>query len=461
MNVSVHDLALSVEHLTKIYRIYQRPSDMLWEVVLGRPRHKEFIALKDISFRVKRGEVLGIIGRNGSGKSTLLKIIAGTLDKTAGAVIINGKVSAILELGTGFHPDYTGRENIYMGGLCLSMTREEIDRKIDQIIDFSELRRVIDQLFRTYSTGMQARLTFATAVSVDPELLLIDEALAVGDEKFQRKCFSKLQEMRNSGTTILFVSHDVNAINQLCDNAILLENGEIIAYGEPYQTTRIYHKLLFGEPDAVQHVPILHSVAEHSQGTTASGTGDDNRADQQCVNLRPLPIVPDEVHQGAVTEMRYGNKKAEIIDYGIIDATGEKKLTLITGEPYTIFSKVLFYEDIDDIHLGFGIKNVRGIDLFAVNTFVQNVAVPHAKTGDILEGKVSITMWLAPGVYFLYLGAWGLHTSSHYDRRMDALCFKVIGDCKILPESLVNLNASVNVQKISAERNYGNGEESA
>ena len=375
-----------------------------------------------------------LAGPAGSGKSTLLKIIAGTLDKTAGAVIINGKVSAILELGTGFHPDYTGRENIYMGGLCLSMTREEIDRKIDQIIDFSELRRVIDQLFRTYSTGMQARLTFATAVSVDPELLLIDEALAVGDEKFQRKCFSKLQEMRNSGTTILFVSHDVNAINQLCDNAILLENGEIIAYGEPYQTTLIYHKLLFGEPDAVQHVPILHSVAEHSQGTTAPGTGDDNRADQECINLRPLPIVPDEVHQGAVTEMRYGNKKAEIIDYGIIDATGEKKLTLITGEPYTIFSKVLFYEDIDDIHLGFGIKNVRGIDLFAVNTFVQNVAVPHAKTGDILEGRVSITMWLAPGVYFLSFGACGLQTSYHYDPRMYSLSFKVIGDFKNLTE---------------------------
>lgn len=461
MNFPLHNTALSVEHLTKIYRIYQRPSDMLREVILGKPRHKEFIALKDISFRVKRGEVLGIIGRNGSGKSTLLKIIAGTLDKTAGAVIINGKVSAILELGTGFHPDYTGKENIYMGGLCLSMTREEIDRKIDQIIDFSELRRVIDQSFRTYSTGMQARLTFATAVSVEPELLLIDEALAVGDEKFQRKCFSKLQEMRNAGTTILFVSHDVNAINQLCDTAMLLENGEIIAYGEPYHTTRIYHKLLFGQPDAAQQRAIPNAAIGRGQNSLPQEIKQGQGEDQPSATLQPRQPASDANNNGAVAEMRYGNKKAEIIDYGIMDATGEKKLTLITGESYTIFSKVLFYEDIDDIHLGFGIKNVRGVDLFAVNTLVQNVRVPPAKTGDVLEGRVSITMWLAPGVYFLYLGAWGLHTSSHYDRRMDALCFKVIGDCKILPESLVNLNASVNVQKITMERNCGKGEKSA
>ncbi len=461
MKFSLGEEALSVEHLTKIYRIYQRPSDMLREVVLGKPRHKEHIALQDISFRVKRGEVLGIIGRNGSGKSTLLKIIAGTLDKTAGDVIVNGKVSAILELGTGFHPDYTGRENIYMGGLCLSMTWQEIDRKMQQIIDFSELQAVIDQSFRTYSTGMQARLTFATAVSVEPELLIIDEALAVGDEKFQRKCFAKLLEMRDAGTTILFVSHDVNAINQLCDTALLLENGKVIAYGDPYETTRIYHKVLFGEPQAAKNRLGPGSMPESGHHRPFERTNRHPEEGQQDVERHTFQEVVEGDHTRTVAEMRYGNKKAEIIDYGIIDKTGERKLTLSSGESYVIFSKVLCHDDIDDLHLGFGIKNVRGVDLFAVNTFVQQVAVPKAKAGDILEGSVSVTMWLAPGVYFLYMGVWGLHAQSHYDRRMDALCFKVIGDCRILPESLVNLNASVNVQKISPQRNRAGGEESA
>ena len=449
MTVSRPDIAISVSHLTKTYRIYKKPLDMLREVIAGKPRHKEFTALSNISFTVNRGEVLGIIGRNGSGKSTLLKIIAGTLDKSAGEVLVNGRVSAILELGTGFHQEYSGRENVFMGGLCLGMTREEIACKVDQIIDFSELREVIDQPFRTYSTGMQARLTFATAVSVDPELLIIDEALSVGDEKFQRKCFAKFQEMRDTGTTILFVSHDVNAINQLCDNALLLENGEVAAYGEPRQVTRVYHKLLFGEVGAAEEIQVLTSVGEHSNNSPLNKTQLYNNADQNYLKQLAVQKLTDAHNCGAVDEMRYGNKKAEIIDYGIIDKTGEKQHTLITGEPYTIFSRVLFYEDIDDIHLGFGIKNVRGIDLFAVNTFVQKVAVPPAKKGDIFEGNVTVTMWLAPGVYFLYLGAWGLHAPSHYDRRVDALCFQVIGDCNILPESLVNLNAAAKVQKLS------------
>lgn len=449
MNRLEHAIALTVSNLTKTYRIYQRPSDMLREVIVGKPRHKEFTALKQVSFTVNKAEVVGIIGRNGSGKSTLLKIIAGTLDTSGGEVKVNGRVSAILELGTGFHPEYTGRENIYMGGLCLSMTREDIERKLDQIIDFSELRAVIDQPFRTYSTGMQARLTFATAVSVDPEILIIDEALSVGDEKFQRKCFAKFQEMRDTGTTILFVSHDVNAINQLCDSAILLEKGEVMAYGEPRQITKVYHKLLFGEAGADAGINVLTAAAEHSNNSARNKTKLYGAADQNGLKQLAFQKLTDAKNYGAADELRYGNKKAEIIDYGIIDKTGEKKQTLVTGDTYTLFSRVLFYEDIEDIHLGFGIKNVRGIDLFAVNTFVQKVTVPPAKQGDIYEGRVEFTMWLAPGGYFLYLGAWGLHAESHYDRRVDALYFQVIGDCSILPESLVNLDAVVKVTKLS------------
>ena len=412
MTDSLPEIAIRVANLTKAYRLYKKPSDMLREVIAGAPRHREVIALNNISFTVNRGEVLGIIGRNGSGKSTLLKILAGTLDTSAGEVLVNGRVSAILELGTGFHPEYSGRENIFMGGLCLGMTREEIEHKLEQIIDFSELREVIDQPFRTYSTGMQARLTFATAVSVDPEILIVDEALSVGDAKFQRKCFAKFDELRKNSKTILFVSHDMNSINYLCDRAFLLEKGGIEQQGAPRAVTKSYYQLLFGADAEKRDALLMEPSGENSAG-----------------------------------ESRCGNQRAEIVDFGILDAQGKRTTALMTGESYCLFSRVLLHEDLDDIHLGFGIKSVKGLDLFAVNTLVQKVPVPPCKRGDMLEGRVAITMWIAPGDYFLYLSAWGLASAAVYDRRVDALCFTVAGECRILPESLVNLDARVSLQR--------------
>jgi len=443
MTVSLPDIAISVSHLTKTYWIYKKPSDMLREVIAGKPRHKEFTALSNISFTVNRGEVLGIIGRNGSGKSTLLKILAGTLDKSAGEVLVNGRVSAILELGTGFHPEYSGRENIFMGGLCLGMTREEIEHKLEQIIDFSELREVIDQPFRTYSTGMQARLTFATAVSVDPEILIVDEALSVGDAKFQRKCFAKFDELRKNSKTILFVSHDMNSINYLCDRAFLLEKGSIEQQGAPRAATRSYYQLLFGAEAEKRNVLFAEPAGDNSAAAAEQTAG---HGDQQQLQRRVYEKLQTSVMMSDAGESRCGNQRAEIIDFGILDAEGRRTTALMTGELYCLFSRVLLHEDLDDIHLGFGIKSVKGLDLFAVNTLVQKVPVPPCKRGDILEGSVAITMWIAPGDYFLYLSAWGLASAAVYDRRVDALCFTVAGECRILPESLVNLDARVSLQ---------------
>lgn len=400
------NLLIQVRKLSKRYEIYRRSADLLLEMVWPTPRHKEHWVLREISFQIGPGEIVGIVGQNGAGKSTLLKILTGTLAPTEGTVQVNGRVSSILELGTGFHPEYTGLENIFMNGFCLGMSRQEIRGKLDRIIEFSELRSVIEQPLKTYSTGMQARLAFSTAVAVDPEIFIIDEALSVGDVRFQRKCFGVFDEFRKRGGAILLVTHTPATVNAVCSRALYVRGGGIAADGEPKVVTGMYLKDLLGE----------QSEREGEQ-----------------------PVTSEE----AAGRFQYGNKDVSIIEEGVRGSNGQNIKAGNTGGKVTIYCKLECRRpEVDDLNVGVTIRTVLGVELFAMNSLSKGVRLPNLQQGDILEVQVPITLWLAPGSYFITFGAWGFNRSSHYDRKVDAVDFEVLGDCGLLAESVVNLEAA-------------------
>jgi ABC-type polysaccharide/polyol phosphate transport system ATPase subunit/SAM-dependent methyltransferase len=289
--------AIEVAGLSKIYRVYDRPIDVIWEAVSGRPRHREFHALNNVSLNIRRGEVVGLIGSNGAGKSTLLKILAGTLDRTAGDVNIRGKVSAILELGTGFNPDLTGRENIRLGGMCLGMSRDEIDAKTDSIIEFSGVRDFIDQPFKTYSSGMQSRLTFSTAMSLDPDIFIVDEALATGDAVFVQKCVRRIKDICKSGSTVLLVSHGTSLLGQLCHRCVWLDAGQVRMVGAPIEVIRAYDLFVHQQlDDGAGRIETMEVEPQTASETYSSVTDAEVLPDpQQRIVYRVGPIVIDKV----------------------------------------------------------------------------------------------------------------------------------------------------------------------
>jgi ABC-type polysaccharide/polyol phosphate transport system ATPase subunit len=432
------NIAISVRKLSKKYQLYETPKQRLKEALhpFKKKYHREFWALKDVSFEARHGEIVGIIGRNGSGKSTILQLISGTLTPTQGNVIVNGRVSALLELGAGFNPQFTGKENVYMNAAIMGLSREDIDTRYDGIVAFADIGNFIDQPVKTYSSGMYIRLAFACAINVDPEILIIDEALAVGDARFQRKCYAKLEEFRKSGKTILFVSHNTEIINQICDHAMLLDKGQIIEKGEPRQITELYYNMLFGEKFE------LDPKATAKENKKAKS---EPQKDKQRQLAEKEELERKKVKELAIQKLKNhnGDKKAEIIDFGILDQNGEKTDILEMGGKYTFFSNVLICVDLDDVVLGFPIRTVTGIVLFGTNSYRQKIKIPPQKKGDILIGKVNVTMWLAPGNYFLTFNVGGINPWSSYDRRSDALHFKVIGDSK--GEGVVNLNPKMEV----------------
>lgn len=411
----MNDYAIRVKNVEKVYKLYDKPSLRVKEAfsARGKKYHKEFYALRDISFHVKKGEMLGIIGKNGAGKSTLLKIITGVLTPSSGEVQINGKISALLELGAGFNPEYTGIENIYLNGSMMGFSKEEMAQKIDAIIEFADIGDFVYQPVKSYSSGMFARLAFAVSINVEPDILIVDEALSVGDVFFQAKCYKKLNDLKNSGKTILFVTHDMGSVIQYCNRAILINDGMIAEEGEPAEIIDIYKKILVGQYDA----PEDDNLENEEESANCA------EYNQEVVNWKDYMLINPNCQT-------YGDKRAEIIDFGIFGQDNTINNNISKMGKFSIKMKVKFNETIDNPIFAFSIKDTKGTEITGTNTIIENIETGTVKSGQIVTIEFKQKMTIQGGQYLLSLGCTGYERDQLvvYSRQYDICCITVISD---------------------------------
>lgn len=432
----VGDVAIRVEGLGKSYQVYSAPHDRLKQLIYPnfqrmmrsgvKSYHREFPALREVSFEVSRGETVGIIGRNGSGKSTLLQLICGTLAPSAGTVTTRGRIAALLELGSGFNPDFTGRENVYMNGSILGLERAEIDARFEGILAFAGIGDYIDQPVKTYSSGMVVRLAFAVAINVDPSVLIIDEALAVGDELFQRKCYSRIEAIKNNGATILFVSHSGSAIVELCDRAILLDGGEMLAVGEPKRIVGLYQKLLYApaefQAQLRQRIKTLGTDADQAESATAPGTSRPTAAEEPDEEYLDPHLVPQST-------LEYESKGAVISDAEILGRSGRKVNCVSRGSALAYRYRVRFERDARNVRFGMLVKSISGLELGgSVSAPSLGESVHYIPAGAHVTVEFRFHCNLNPGTYFLNSGVTGADglEETYLHRVLDVCMFKVL-----------------------------------
>lgn len=380
------DTVIEIKNITKIYNLYNKPSDRLKEALFSRKsRHTEFAALNDVSFDVCKGEILGIIGKNGSGKSTILKIITNVLTPTSGECIVKGKIAALLELGAGFNMEYTGIENIYLNGQMIGFSKEEMDKKLQDIIDFADIGEHIFQPVKTYSSGMFARLAFSVAISVDPDILIVDEALSVGDVFFQNKCYRRFEEFRDKGKTILFVTHDMGSVIRYCNRCVLLNAGKKVGEGKPQEMVDLYKRIMVGQ----------WNENEEKNLTIA------NSIDSTNVNVNRL--WKEQISTNPDMEV-YGDGRAEIIDFGIFSDSGNIGNNVYKGDYYTVKMKVRIKDDNLNPIFAFKLRDVKGTELTGTNTMLEDIDTSHCKNGDIVTISFRQKQYLQPGQYLVSLG---------------------------------------------------------
>lgn len=422
------EYAIDVRDVTKIYKLYDKPIDRLKESLnpLHRNYHRDFYALNHISFQVKKGETVGIIGTNGSGKSTILKIITGVLTPTTGTVQVDGVISALLELGAGFNMDYTGIENIYMNGTMMGFSRKEMDEKLQDILDFADIGDFVYQPVKTYSSGMFVRLAFALAINVDPEILIVDEALSVGDVFFQAKCYRRMEEIRKSGTTILMVTHDMGSIIKYCDKVVLLNRGEFVAEGAPGRMVDLYKKILAGQMESLKEE--LEEMNDFS-GDSVSGGGALEDKEFKKEETRGGGLMKDKIAVNA-NRTEYGDGRAEIFDFGLEDQRGNFSNLILKGEMFTIREKIRFFADIKAPIFTYTIKDKKGTSLTGTNTMYEGADIKPVKNGDVYEVSFTQKMTLQGGEYLLSMSCTGFEGEEHvvYHRLYDVASITVISN---------------------------------
>ncbi|MCI8635505.1 MAG: ABC transporter ATP-binding protein [Eubacterium sp.] len=382
------NIAIKVEQVSKVYRLYDRQRERLKDALnlTKKKCYREHFALDKLDFEIKKGETVGIIGTNGSGKSTILKIITGVLNPTGGQVMVDGRISALLELGAGFNMEYTGVENVYLNGTMIGFTDEEIDERLSDILEFADIGEFVNQPVKTYSSGMFVRLAFAVAINIDPEILIVDEALSVGDVFFQSKCYHKFEEFKKMGKTILFVSHDLGSITKYCDRAILLNKGHKLFEGTPKEAVDLYKRVLVNQlDDDGKELPEGRSVWDQGGGKELWRS--------------TLPLNPEV--------LEYGSKKAEIVDFAFMDANGRYSNVIEKGTEMTVKMKVLFHEDIAEPIFAFSFKNLLGIELCGTNTMFEKIEITPKRAGDVQVVSFTQKMDLQGGEYLLSLGCTG------------------------------------------------------
>lgn len=421
---------VDVNQLSKTYKLYASQRQRLLEAVLpfGGKRHTEFKALDNVSFAVKSGETFGIIGQNGSGKSTLLKIITGVLTQSSGNVNVSGRISALLELGAGFHPEFTGLENIYLNGSIMGLTRDEVDSKLSEIISFADIGDHLNQPIKTYSSGMFVRLAFAIAINVDPDVLIVDEALSVGDLFFQVKCYKKFEEFKQRGKTILFVTHDLGTIVKYCDRAMVLERGRKLGEGSPREMVDLYKKA------SAKTAPTLEAKIG-SKDTPKSA-----QAWKDSFTTNPS-LDP------------YGTGEAMIVDYGIFDHLDQPTATLQKSENFAIRFKVEFKSSVKAPIFAVTIRDKKGTELCGTNTWIEKHEISPCHSGDQVTVTFSQAMNLQGGQYLLSLGCTGFDDKGEfvvYNRLYDVLQFDVLAEKTTV--GFFDMNSHVTVNLVPSSR---------
>jgi lipopolysaccharide transport system ATP-binding protein len=454
--------------VTKTYRIWDDPSARLMaplrrllSIQGSKTEGRLFTAIKDISLEVLRGECLGIIGRNGAGKSTLLQMIAGTVLPTEGKVVVNGRVAALLELGSGFNPDFTGRENIYLNAAILGLSQTEIAAKYDAIVAYSGIEEFIEQPVRTYSSGMTLRLAFAVCVHVDADILIIDEALAVGDARFQFKCHATLEQMLKDGRTIIFVSHDTNAIKRMCRSAILLERGEVLFQGSPNDVTNIYTKLITS-PHGVEAIRTdLQSLKEQGSVKMDPEPGfstpafESSSLDQSVTNPGPATnlLTEERSHQQiSDKEYSYGGETGAITAVQLTDEHDYPRLSFQTGQRIRVRIACRAGQEISDPIYALTLKDIRGQEIYGTNTYFQNQTPPSVPAGGETEAVFDLQLNVQPGVYFISLGWVRLENTEVQviHRRYDVLRFDVLPSDRSF--GLAHCPTSIQVRSLAVPR---------